>query len=150
MADFFDTSAQSDLDLLHSSIRNHSELDNVVDRVEHNVIDHYKQRKQVYHTVTGKENLYGTSREIEVMLLGYDEQTPVDSDADLKEALKYTIADIVSYVLRTYDRQSGVESIQQGKRSITYRRAASDSRSWQDGWSLPLRNFDERTPLYGI
>lgn len=150
-ATFFDISAQADLNLLHSSIRDHQELDNVVDKVEYEILDFYKQRPSVpLRLQTGRENLYSTN-DIQVRLIDYDNDTPANSEADLKEALKYTIAEVSSWVLRNYDNdQGGVQSIQQGKRSISYMGAAPSWDRWPDGWRHYLKNFDDREALYSV
>jgi len=154
MSDFFDTSAQADLDLLHSSVRNNAELDNVVDKVEWQIIDYFSQREGTYRTTYSDFYQYEDGNdplnEILVRLVGYDQDTPTNSLADLQEALRRTIAEVVSYVLRKYDRQSGVSSVQQGKRSISYMQAATDPNSWPDSWKSRLKNFDAKVPTYGI
>jgi len=151
MATFFDTSKQDDLDLLHSSVRSHNEIDNVVDKVEYEILDYYKQRPSVpLRLQTGRENLY-TTNEIQVRLIDYDNDNPSNSEADLQEALRRTIAEIASWVLRNYDNnQADVQSIKQGKRSITYMGAAPSWKDWPDGWQHYLRNFDDREALYSI
>lgn len=147
---FFDTNEQDDLDLLHSSIRSHDELDKVIANVEYEILDYYKQRPSIPLTLkTGRENLY-TTNEINVRLIDYDNETPSNSEQDLKDALKKTIAEVASWVLRNYDNSQGVESIQQGKRSISF---YGLSPSWQDfprGWQRWLKNFDDREALYSI
>lgn len=154
MATFFDTSAQADLNLLHSSIRSHSELDNVVDLVEWKLLDHYKQRKGLgvannadffrYESGADPDN------EIQVRLVGYDQDTPSNSKADLQEQLKYTIAKAVSWVLRNYDVTQGATSIQQGKRSVDYGVSVPDWNQMPSGIQGLLKNFDARVASYGI
>lgn len=148
---FFDTGTQDDLDLLHESVRNHSELDNVVNEVEYRILDYYKQRPSVpLRLQTGRENLYSTN-DIQVRLIHYDNDTPANSQQDLKDALKRTIADIASWVLRNYDSPTGgVKSIGQGKRSIEYMGAVPDWKHWPDGWQRWLHNFDDREAQYHI
>lgn len=153
MADFFDHSSADDKKLLHSSVRSHSELENIVDQVEKQIITYFKERPSVETRITtGKENLAKTPNAIEVQLIGYDEDDPPGSDADLKEALKNAIGFVVTAVLRDYDKQQGgVESIQQGNRSITYAKA-SDWRTWPDGWKTRsgLHLFDDREGVWVV
>ncbi len=153
MADFFDTSEQADLNLLHSSIRTHDELDNVIDQIEWEIIEFYSQRNGLgvanYEDFFRYENGADPDNEIKVRLVGYDQTTPTDSTADLKTALKRTIADVASYVLRNYSVTQDVTSITQGKRSVTY----AGTLSWRDfpnGWRRRLKNFDARYSAYGI
>lgn len=147
---FFDTASGDDLNLLHSSVRDSDELDNVVANIEYEILDYYKQRPSIPLTLqTGRENLY-TTNEVQVRLLDYNNDNPEDSEQDLKDALKKTIAEITSWVIRNYDNSQNVQSIQQGQRSVTY---YGLSPSWQDfpsGWQRWLKNFDDREALYSI
>ena len=150
MATFFDVTSQADLNLLHKSVRGDDELSNVVDQIEWELIDYFKQRPNVpIYFRTGLENL-STLNEIVVKLFDYDSDSPENSGNDLKEALRRTIADIASWVLRNYDSPDKVQSITQGKRSVTYMGAVPSWRGWPDGWAKRLKNFDNREALYSI
>lgn len=121
-----------------------------MEKVEYEILDYYSQRPSVPLTLrTGRENLY-TSNEISVRLIDYDQDTPEDSPADLKDALRRTIADVASWVLRNYDTSQGVGQITQGKRSITFMGSAPDWRQWPDGWQRYLKNYDDREAVYSI
>jgi len=136
--------------LLHSSVRDHAELANVVDNVEYEILDYYKQRPSIPLTLqTGRENLY-TTNEIQVRLIDYDNDTPANSEQDVKDALKRTIAEITSWVLRNYDNMQNVKAISQGKRSIEFYGLAPSWRDFPKGWQRWLRNFDDREALYSI
>jgi len=150
MATFFDPDDIADFNLLHSDVRNHEQLNTVVDKVEYEVLDYYSQRPSIPLTLrTGRENLY-TSNDISVRLIDYDQDTPADSPADLKDALRRTIADVTSWVLRNYDSSQGVGQITQGKRSITFVGSAPDWRQWPEGWQRYLKNYDDREAVYSI
>lgn len=126
---WFDTSLQADLDLLHSSIRSSDELDNAVERAKFDIFNHYRESG-------------------EVKLDGYNAD-PDSADADLVEVVKHTIADIVSFRLRGYNNEYGVESIRQGQRSISFR----DSSYWDampKHWNHLLTDFDSREALYYV
>ncbi len=147
---FFNTTNQDDLDLLHSSVRNDDELENVVANVEYEILDYYKQRPSIPITLqTGRENLY-TTNDVSVRLIDYDNDTPADSGAELKKALKKTIAEITSWVIRNYNNSQNVSSIQQGKRSISYYGLAPTWQDFPNGWTRWLKNFDDREALYSI
>lgn len=151
---FFDPSNPSDLSLLHSSVRDHDELYDVADKVEYEVLDRYRQRDMervsTYEAFFEYEFGRDPNDEIKVRLVGYDAETPADSEAGLKEALRRTIAEVVSWVLRNYDTQSDVSSIQQGQRSITYSGNAPTWESFPDGWDRYLKNYDASIKSYGI
>ena len=145
---FFDTDSADDIALLHTSANKKKDLDEVVDNVEYEILDFYKQRPSIPFQ-TGRESLY-TTNEISVRLIGFDNTTPADSEQDLKDALKKTIAEIVSWVLRNYETEQSVKSMRQGNRAITF---GGLSPSWQDfpsGWQRWLKNFDDREALYSI
>lgn len=154
MADFFDTSAQADLNLLHESIRTHSELDNVVDKVEWEIINAFTERDMqglgTYQAFFEYENGNNPNSDLEVRLVGYDATTPADSDANLKQAMRRTIADMASWALRNYTNSNNIESIRQGQRSVTYAGYVPVYNDWPPGWDRRLSNFDARFKQYGI
>lgn len=156
MADFFDTSAQADLDLLHSSIREHPELDNMVDKVEFEILQFYSQRENDhwdnYWDFFKYEKGAPTSTEILVRLVGYDQDTPTNSEADLQEALRRTIAEVASWALRNYSNSPGAHNVTLGRFS-TGSGGLSDLptvNDWPDNWNRFLKNFDAKIPKYGI
>lgn len=147
---FFDTDSLSDLALLHSSVRDNDELRNVVANIEYEILDYYKQRPSIPLSLqTGRENLY-TTNEVQVRLIDYNQDNPVDSEQDLKDALKKTIAEITSWVIRNYDNSQNVRSIQQGKRSIEFGGLAPTWKDFPTGWQRWLKNFDDREAVYSI
>lgn len=155
MADFFDTSAQADLDLLHSDIRDHSELDNVVNQVEWEILNSAFMQREGQNRGTWQdffeyENGNDPNNELKVRLVGYDSDTPADSESDLKEALKRTIARVVSWVLRDYSNAQGVTQISQGQRSISYAGSVPSWQDWPDDWDRLLHNYDARIPTYKV
>lgn len=151
---FFDPA--SDKALIHASVRDHEELSNVADQVEHEVIEAYKQRPGIPIRVrSGRENLNKTPRAIEVRLEGYNVDNPEDSDDGLKEQLKRTIADVTSFMLRNYDNEQGVQQVRQGQRSVMYGNAQGGGtsitwRSFPPGWNVRLKNYDNRVANYAI
>ena len=150
MSTFFDPSKKEDLDLLHSSVRDDDELTNVVNKVEYEMIDHFRQRPDIpVYFRSGFENLSSKNR-IKVRLIGYSEDDPSQSNTDLKEALRRSIAHVVSYILRNYDNLVGAQAIRQGQRSVTYKGVIPDVDKWPDGWKSYLRNFDDREAHYSI
>lgn len=126
---WFDVTESADLDLLHSSIRNDDELLNAVTRAQLDIFTAYREGGVV-------------------KLSGYDADVEL-ADAELVTVVKNTIADIVSFRLRSYNNEYGVESIQQGQRSITFR----DSGYWDampKRWNSLLTDFDTREALYYV
>ena len=155
MADFFDVNDSNDTDLLHESIRTHDELSTVVDKVEWEILNEaFLQReggtRGVVQDFFEYEDGNDPNNELKVRLVGYDQDTPTNSDADLQEALRRTIARVVSWVLRNYDNGQGVRSISQGQRSIEYAGSVPDWQEWPDGWDRILHNYDARIPQYAV
>lgn len=154
MADFFDTSSLADIRILHKSVRQSVELDNVIDSVEWEILNAFSQRDMeaigTYEAFFEYESGRNPNDEIKVRLVGYDSATPTNSIAGLKEAMKRTIAEVASWVLRNYDTNNDVQSIQQGKRSITYSGQAPTYDQFPSGWDRRLKNYDARITPYGI
>lgn len=147
---FFDTSEQDDLNLLHSSVRDDSELDNVVNGVEYEILQYYKQRPSIPLSLqTGRENLY-TTNEVQVRLIDYDNDTPANSEQDLKDALKKTIAEVTSWVIRNYNNDAKVQSESLGRWSVSYAGSVPTWNEWPSGWNRWLKNFDDREAVYSI
>jgi hypothetical protein len=155
MATFFDVNSNDDLALLHESVRRATELVNVINQVEWELIDSYTQRDMqglaTYENFFKYESGVMPGSELKVRLAGYNQATPADSEVGLKEAIKRTIADIASEILRNYDADGNVASQSQGNRAITYAHGSSISwRTWPNGWNRRLNNYDAKIKPYGI
>ena len=147
---FFDTAEADDLALLHSSVRTDDELDNVIANVEYEILDYYKQRPSIpLQLRVGRENLYNVN-EVSVRLLDYNQDVPANTTQQLKDALKKTIAEVASWVLRNYSNSQNVASIQQGKRSVSYYGLSPSWKDFPSGWNRWLKNFDDKEARYSI
>jgi hypothetical protein len=156
MSYFFDF---TDLSLIHSDVREHPELPNVIDRVEWEILDAFSQRDLQGLTTVQAFFEYETGRdpgdEILVRLSGYNQVDPPESEDGLKEALRRTIATVASELMRSYEGSRGVQSVQQGQRAVTYgtQRMGGSVPTWTDwpsGWDRFLKNYDARIKPYGI
>lgn len=154
MADFFDVSKVADLNLLHSTVRDNSELGNVVDKAEWEIINAFTQRDMqglgTYQAFFEYESGQNPNTDLEVRLVGYNSETPASSDAGLKEAMRRTIADIASWSIRNYDNNNNVQSIKQGQRSVTYSGIVPVFNDFPQGWDRRLSNYDARFKQYSI
>ena len=155
MATFFDVNKEADLNLLHQSVRTNVELPNEVDKIEWEIFDFYSQRDMqglaTYENFFKYESGVMPGSEIKIRLAGYNSDSPEDSEAGLKEALRRTIADIASMVLRNYDNDTDIVSQSQGNRAVTFGTAgATGWRSWPAGWNRKLSNYDAKIQPYGI
>lgn len=150
MAYFFDVNEQADLNLLHSTVRSDSELSNTVETVEWEMIEYFRQRPDMpLYFRSGLENLSSLNR-IRVRLIGYNEDDPANSTAELKEAFRRAIAYVVSDVLRNYKNPINATSIKQSQRSITYNGRVPDVNDWTVGWQRFFKNYDDREAVYSI
>lgn len=150
MATFFDIENQDDLNLLHSSVRGNDELSNIVEQVEWEMIEYFRQRPDMpIYFRSGLENLSSLNR-IRVRLIGYNEDEPVNSSTELKEAFRRAIAYVVSDVIRNYDNVMNATSIRQGQRSVSYNGKVPDVKDWPSGWKRFFKNYDDREAVYSI
>lgn len=133
MGTFFDKDADSSL--VHSSVRTHSEIENVANAVEDDIL-----REYTVGTVASSRTVY---------LDGYNDTTPASSDAALKDALKRTIADVLSWRLQHYDDDPTASMIVRGSRTVARATSALDP-NYPDAWDHRLIPFDLRDPLWGV
>lgn len=138
MADYFNPNDSDDTDLLHPDVQGHSDLSRMAGIVEHEVIEQYA--------------VYTTGGDLdEVLLLGYEtDADDPDTGAKLKEALRRTIAEVISYRLRHQDKDPEVASYDQGGRGTEYRNNGSKEYRWPPNWDRRLVPFDERAPAYHV
>ena len=153
MANFFNIEDQNDLNLLHSSVRGNKELGTVVEKVEWEVIDAFKfrdmQQRSNWDAFFEYESGADPNDEIKVRLIGYDADNPSDSIAELKDALRRTIADITEWILLGYDKTSDVKSERLGRWAVTYGRVPG-YKDFPSGWKNRLKNFDASWETYSI
>jgi hypothetical protein len=127
---------QNDAHLLHPSVREDDELDNAIDKAEYDIFNHFTDTKG------------------EITLRGYDDD-PAKADVSLRDAVKRTIANMVSFRLRVYDNQEGVTAIQQGVRSVSWSQprmggSAPGWGSYPEHWDKYLVPFDDSEVLYHV
>lgn len=146
MATYFDLAAAADVLLLHESVRDHNELARIASAVETDVINHYRERNErgldrytYYGSPTVAPFVTSDGKYI-VWLDGYKEDAD-EADTRLKDALRRTIADVVSHRLRYYDEERGVQSWTQGRVSVTFSGGGRDT-EWPKGWSRRLAEFN--------
>lgn len=153
MADFFDITKPEDYYLLHSSVRDHTEAGTVANKVEWEVLDAFKfrdmQQRSNWDAFFEYESGADPNEVIKVRLVGYDAETPSESNADLKEALRRTIAEVVEWVLLGYNQTSEVKSESLGRWSATYGSVPS-YKDFPAGWKNKLKNFDASWETYSV
>lgn len=148
---YFDPAILSDVNLLHSSVREHSELSNVAAQVEYDVIDHYTEEYPRLKNTSYKSTTYDPDAPIRtvVKLHGYDKD-PEKAESNLKEALRRTIATVISATLKQYDNERNLQSERLGNRSYSYAGKIPTKDDWPNGWDRRLSKFDNRDVVYGL
>lgn len=146
---YFDPTSDSDKSLLHSDVRDHSELERVATQVEFDVINHY--REELRYESGSRAYAYPPNGPVQtaVYLNGYEED-PQKAEKHFREALRHTIADLISFSLRVYDNEIGVTSQRRGGRSKSFAGKVPTPNQWPDGWSRRLAIYDNTEVLYGL
>ncbi len=134
MATYFDTDVEEHRNLLPSDVRSHSELDNVIDQVENDIILFYTERSDsVFY----------------VRLYGYLDADPDDVKSKFETAMRITIAAVAAFRLRNYNADLGLKSESLDGYSYTRHDSALSgsipSRLWPKAWNSLLQMFDIRT-----
>lgn len=146
MASYFDISSAADLFLIHSSVRDHCELSQMAASVEDEIISQYRERNvggyteyPYYSSQTGTPYTTTDGKYI-IWLDGYKVDAD-EADTRLKDAMRRTIADVISHRLKHYDDEPGIKSWTQGRRSVVYAGDGIDAH-WPKSWNKRLIEFN--------
>lgn len=152
MATYFDSAA--DKNLLPPEQRGYADLANLAAEVEKDCIEQYTVRADSgWYTAPslvgqGGEPVGASTLQLYVMLKGYKvDSAHADVDADLKDALKRTVADVITWRIERRLRGQALSGTSVQGVSRAYIEAASGL--WPRGWDRRLRRFDLRTPAWG-
>jgi len=153
MATYFTSTDAGDLKLLPESMRGATaELVNISAVAERDVIRTFTRRESQF-SILGFPTLAEVVNQnigLVVFLAGYKEDADhADTDADLKQALKETIADVTSWRFKRTNRDAGIasESTDVGK-TVTWRKKTASN--FPPNFSWRLSNFDLREPAWGF
>lgn len=146
---YFDPTDPDDTDLLHADVRESDELAHTAARVEADVLQAFTERRSYGPVPADAVQLANTA--LYVYLDGYaaSEASADGYAADraswsgFADAMRRTIADVVSHRLRSSGTEPGIQSYGQGSRWTTYR--GSFNPDWPRNWSWRLRPYDLRT-----
>jgi len=142
-----------DKTLLHASVRDNSELQNVATQVEADILQHYRDRLRYYN----KDGVpiwfwnFGFPElrlPTDIKLRGYAPD-PANAEPGLKNALKKTIADVISHCLRYYDNDEGVTYERRGYRQTRYKKIPTKN-DWPKNWDWRLAIYDSREKVYAV
>lgn len=155
MATYYDASLQAHKDLLPPEQRAYADLANLATECEKDVIEQFTERARdsIYTAPSlvgeGGEQVGATDMQRYVRLRGYKaDSAHADVDADLKDALKRTIADVLSWRIERRLRGQALSGTSVQGVSRAYIEAAAGL--WPRGWDRRLRTFDLRIPAWGI
>ncbi|GAB5520335.1 MAG: hypothetical protein RhofKO_25860 [Rhodothermales bacterium] len=141
---FFDPDSDTDLTLLHASVRAHAEVRGVAVAAEWDVIENFTEQGDA------EDDLFSYEEDGEgyvVRLRGYhsDPAQALGYNTDraawsgLCRALRRTIADVTAHRLRFYHYEEGVTEEKVGQ--ITQKRAEALDARWPEDWSAPLARY---------
>lgn len=142
MATYFNASDEADKLLISEEVRAHSDLYSVAAQVEMEVIEYFTSYCTVSAPVTGAEVVEKT-----VELRGYNADSAL-AEAGLKDALRRTIADVVSHRLQYYDTDETLTSVRRGSRAWTRENGAVNKDWPKNRWDWRLIPYDKRDPIY--
>lgn len=143
----------SDKTLLPPEQQNYSDLAALATDVEADVIQQFTVRvTDTWYTIpslvaAGGVQVGAAAFGLYVMLLGYTVDAAT-ADADLKDALKRTVADVVSW--RIERRMRGQALASSGVQGVSRAYIEASAGLWPRGWDRRLRRFNLRVPVWGI
>lgn len=145
---FFKAADAEDRLLLHADLRTHDDLEVVAYEAEAQVIDHFTEYDTPY-LASSWPTFNPWSQTPRVRLLGYDESNPAASDAGLRQALRWAIAEVVSYRLKRRLESAVAEGYaSETLGDYSYRRfsrpTGTDQSGFPDGWKRHLARYDRR------
>lgn len=156
MATYFDATAPADKALLPPEQQSYTDLAALAVDVEQDVINEYTARAHYwFYTARLMASLEGTPEPVNtalslyVYLRGYKvNSADVAVDVDLKNALKRTIAEMISW--RISRRIRGETLASQSVQGVSRAYLAATAALWPKGWDRRLRHFDLREPCWGM
>lgn len=141
MANYFDITA--DLGLLHPDVQASDRLVEVSAQVEAEVIGKYRTHVGNDYYPRPRDVVISSNNYV-IMLRGYVADAD-NANSELKDALKRTIAKVISHrlMMEMTDSEQGVTSWTDGARSRTYSKAQDTQ--WPSRWRSLLVPFELRT-----
>lgn len=152
MATYF--TAASDNTLLPPEQQSYSDLAALAADVELDVIQQYTERARSYWytarlpTIEGTPELVNSALGLYVYLRGYKvNAADAAVDADLKDALRRAIAEVISW--RISGRIRGAALAGQSVQGVSRAYIEAAASLWPKGWDRRLRRFDLREVCWG-
>lgn len=156
MASYFNVA--DDADLVSPDVRSSQDLQTVAEQAEKDVIRFYTRKEpgdaSGWRTTFPEGTEVNAALGLHVYLLGYEtDADDEDTDDDLKDALKRTIADVTSWRLQQNKLGFNVLAKSDGlggqnRRGREFRADALDK--FPPGWNWRLRSFSTLETLWSI
>jgi hypothetical protein len=155
VATYFDATSTADKALIVASLRGHADLPTVAEQAEWDVIEHFTRQfpaavDHVNNFYVGRG--YHRGNGVYVALEGFQPDADAVESAyqELKTALKWTIADVISWRLSKYGESPIVSSIspQNGPSKSFRDEVKSDFPPGQ--WERRVKRWDIRLTVYSI
>lgn len=155
MSSYFDSTDEADLAYLPERFRDTEELATIATQAEADCIRAYlfSPPGSLYTAREGWVSdavLFDSDLNLYVWLRGYQiDAADPDTNVNFKQALKETIADVVTWRLRTWHRDPTIasESVERGK-SKTFRPEAREP--FPMHWDYRLQIYDTREVTWGL
>jgi len=152
---YFNATSTADLTLVVKDVRSYPDLSVVATQAEWDVIEHFTRQfpaavDHVNNFYVGRG--YHRGNGVYVALEGFDPDASAVAAAyaDLVTALKWTIADVISWRLSKYSEAPHVDSIStKGGSSKTFS-SSKDERFPPGQWDARLKRWDIRLVVYTI
>jgi hypothetical protein len=146
MASYFDAKNQDDLNLLPTRFRDAEDIAAVAAQVERDILSEFTIRTA--GDIRIGDTVFNNNLGLAIYLYGYKEDADdADTDADLKQALKDTVAEVILWRLRRRVHDVAVMAEGDGNKSVTYNDHARDQ-LFPPNWSFRLHPYDARPPTY--
>lgn len=135
MATYFDTTSDADIALLPSDVRSHSELANVADQAEAQILDKFR---------------YDTGTEFKYSLNGANASDPARWQTEFASVMKRVIATVTAASLKEYDvtstalKSESLDGYAYTRMEGTVTLGGSNPVKWPSGWYVPLMRFMTR------
>ena len=152
MTTFFDATSTAHLSLIVRAMRTHIDLPVVAEQAESDVIEQYTLRRtpaEDYSTNFYLGRGYSLGNGVYICLEGFNPDAAAVTDASLVKALRWTIADVISWRLTQYAENPQLSSSGHQASAKAFREDAFDRFPPKD-WDWRLRRWDLRPPQYVI
>jgi hypothetical protein len=153
VASFFDATNTAHTALIVRSVRTHTDLATEAAKAERDVIMFYTLRQapnEMWNTYFYTGRGFPKGNGVYVCLEGFDSDADDVTDTELKDALRDTIADVLSWRLSRYGESPLLSSVSTAKGSSKVFHEYANGDFPPRDWNWRLSRWDLRPPTYTI